>query len=630
MIVYPKRAPRTLSEEHHRQLEGSAIAREVHEERAYRTVARAEVPPDFRGYQRRAGLLVPLFSPDGTTTGYQLRPDNPRKDKRDKAIKYETPAGARIIADVHPSMLGALSDPSIPLWITEGVKCGDALTSRGRCTISLIGVWMFRKPGSAELLECFDHVALRGRRVYVVFDSDVMRKPEVALALERLVGDLEDRGARVLVVYLPDAPGGGKLGVDDALARGVTTVEQLEEIARPFTPSDAAHERMSRDARLRERIAELRRAWDAEPHKGIGGHTRREVRRAMIAQAARSGKAVAGGVRVEIAQRTLAERAGVSHKAIKTALRNLTAGGLVRRDDSEPRAEDAPAAYILLTPGGEGRARGTHKGETGRGGNETRHSREAENCRGYDPRGYPMRALVEIKRLRWPYVARVWTEDGYQHEYVDRLGKIAGRVLEALISAGGHAGVAELAEAVGHARPRDLRRRQLAKLEAAELAHVEGETVILAEDWPEKLGIARELGREYETEKLTRERHARQRAAYREYRERGETLDRDELARMRRERERDRRAAREARRQRARDLDRELRPNYWNWRKRDHLSRAGADGFLRELAPESEPEPPEPARKLPPMVDGIYQHGALCDCEWCSDSPEPSYARAAG
>jgi hypothetical protein len=38
----------------------------------------------------------------------------------------------------------------------------------------------------------------------------------------------------------------------------------------------------------------------------------------------------------------------------------------------------------------------------------------------------------------------------------------------------------------------------------------------------------------------------------------------------------------------------------------------------------------EPERRPPPKVDGIYQHGALCDCPWCSEAPQPSYAKVAG
>src|SRR5215207_9414168 len=72
-----------LSDKHREMLEvGSAIAPEIIGARGYRTVRRADVPVDFAGYQRRNGLVMPLYSPDGITTGYQLRPDRPRRDER--------------------------------------------------------------------------------------------------------------------------------------------------------------------------------------------------------------------------------------------------------------------------------------------------------------------------------------------------------------------------------------------------------------------------------------------------------------------------------------------------------------------------------------------------------------------
>jgi len=61
----------------------------------------------------------------------------------------------------------------------------------------------------------------------VIFDSDVTTNPKVQAALESLVGFLRDRGARVQVIYLPDAPGGGKQGADDFLVAGGT----LQELA---------------------------------------------------------------------------------------------------------------------------------------------------------------------------------------------------------------------------------------------------------------------------------------------------------------------------------------------------------------------------------------------------------------
>jgi hypothetical protein len=68
------------SPEHRRMLfEESGIDPGVAAERGYYTArSRAEIPEAFGIYQRRLGLVVPMYSPDGVTRGWQLRPDKPR------------------------------------------------------------------------------------------------------------------------------------------------------------------------------------------------------------------------------------------------------------------------------------------------------------------------------------------------------------------------------------------------------------------------------------------------------------------------------------------------------------------------------------------------------------------------
>jgi hypothetical protein len=190
-----------LSAEHRRDhIKASSISDAVTEGRGYWTASsRAGVPDIFPNYQRRRGLVIPTYSPSGSTS-YQLRPDAPRK-RNGKVRRYEQPAGVGCILDVHPYNMEAIRDPGVRLWVTEGCKKGDSLTSRGECAISLSGVWNWQRDG--EPLPCWEHVALDGREVYVVFDSDVTTKAEVQLALERLVAFLEGRGATVRVVYLP-------------------------------------------------------------------------------------------------------------------------------------------------------------------------------------------------------------------------------------------------------------------------------------------------------------------------------------------------------------------------------------------------------------------------------------------
>ncbi len=188
-----------LLKHHEKMLIGSGITPEVLEERGYRSIEKkAEL--EERGFskpQRRVpALLIPIYGPTGEITAYQLRPDEPRADKKGRMIKYETPSGARMSLDVHPFDRGKLDDPSTPLFITEGVKKGDALISQGLCAVALLGVWNWRgtnERGGKTVLAEWDYVALNDREVYIVFDSDITLKPEVHAAMLRLKNFLEGR-----------------------------------------------------------------------------------------------------------------------------------------------------------------------------------------------------------------------------------------------------------------------------------------------------------------------------------------------------------------------------------------------------------------------------------------------------
>jgi hypothetical protein len=136
---------KVLASHHETMLrEESAITQEVIEARGYRTVeTKSELQRlGFSNSQRNVpGILIPVYSPTGEIATYQYRPDLPRIDKDGKSVKYETPSGSRLVLDVHPFARERLGNPSVPLFITEGIKKGDALVSRGLCAVALLGVW---------------------------------------------------------------------------------------------------------------------------------------------------------------------------------------------------------------------------------------------------------------------------------------------------------------------------------------------------------------------------------------------------------------------------------------------------------------------------------------------------------
>ncbi len=217
----------------------SGLTEAVIRDRGYQTITNRLVLAKHgfgRDQQRTPGLLIPLWGVNGTQRGWQLRPDTPRETKAGRVRKYELPAGSRMMLDCHPSRQADVANPQIPCWVTEGVKKADALTSVGELCLGLMGVWNWRGKniyGGLTALPDWEHVALNGRTIYIVFDNDVARKPEVLQALRRLFRWLEFRKAHPRVVWLPVRD--DKLGVDDALVEGLT-VADLQAGSTASTP----------------------------------------------------------------------------------------------------------------------------------------------------------------------------------------------------------------------------------------------------------------------------------------------------------------------------------------------------------------------------------------------------------
>lgn len=245
-----------LLPQHARLLALSAISPEVARERGYRSStsedelrALAFAPSQLKV----PGLLIPIHSVDGRVALHQFRPDTPR-ERDGKPVKYETVAGARMCLDAHPRVRPELGDPGTPLLITEGIRKADAAISIGIPCLGLLGVFNWRGKnghGATAALGDWESIALRGRELFICFDSDVSQKPTVAKALERLKAFLESRGARASVIYLADGAGGAKVGLDDFLATGATRDELFalaeQEVRRPESVVSAADESSYRE-----------------------------------------------------------------------------------------------------------------------------------------------------------------------------------------------------------------------------------------------------------------------------------------------------------------------------------------------------------------------------------------------
>lgn len=208
-------------------------------------------------------LWLPKWSPAGVRNAGQIKPWRPVPNREGKPMKYASARGGTGL-DVHPrwsadrgqvdpTLVPFIQDPSVPLWITEGVKKADSLTSRGVVTVGLDGVFNWRN--SHGTLGDWEDVKLRGREVYIAFDADTTTKPAVQQAMIRLGRWLKHKGvAKVWYLVVPAAHGGiPTKGVDDFFAAG-GTVPELERAATPTPPRAESTEDRFTDSALAERV----------------------------------------------------------------------------------------------------------------------------------------------------------------------------------------------------------------------------------------------------------------------------------------------------------------------------------------------------------------------------------------
>jgi hypothetical protein len=531
-----------LSPKHRAMLEvESGIDPGVVVERGVRTIDRGrELPTGFSPRQRRlgSGLLFTVHRPSGETA-YSFRPDTPDKPGR----RYEQPSkrcgGPGNVLDIHPSLRQLISDTSVPVIYVEGIKKADAIVTAARAAgaeilvVAISGVWNFLSDGKPipDLLE----IPVEGREVWIVFDSDVLANPGVQGAAVRLAETEIGRGASVRLAYLPDAPDGSKVGVDDFLVSGNTYVE-LRMTMRAYDPGDFESLRLTRDEKLRASVRYLWRRWregDWMHFVGAGdkgnwqrGHTARDTMEALIWLAGRSGKLDSSGLVVEGGLRRLSELAAKTAPSVGAAMKHLEADGQIEILPATDKAK--PRRYRLLVP-----SAALYSMES----DATRERLSRENpptCKGLR---YP-----SAPRLRWsspvkpgylvrrvePATGRTLTEAVGENvfippdhrPYAKRLGPHRCAVLDALEAAGGEMHLKDLCEALHRKRPWDVRRRLLKPLEKAGVIECEGDVIRLLADWLASLETWREKDGEMEQAERQVKRHRTDGERYRMHLER--------------------------------------------------------------------------------------------------------------
>lgn len=189
-----------------------------------------------------AGVLIPNVPPGSDyIREYRLRRDHPDIENG-KPKRYLAPPGrGNLLYFAIGTELGWLSDPQMPVIITEGefkTIALDRLARDGVATgqlprflaIGLSGVWNWKgtigKTNDADghrvdvkgTIPDLDRILWDDRRVLILFDADLEEKDSVRVARAMLTRELRSRSAQVSWFRWPeDRPAEAK-GIDDLLA----------------------------------------------------------------------------------------------------------------------------------------------------------------------------------------------------------------------------------------------------------------------------------------------------------------------------------------------------------------------------------------------------------------------------
>ena len=165
---------------------------------------------------------------------YKLFSSEPILDKDGHEIKYYQPKGEANRLYIPERVRAILSDPSVPLHITEGEKKILKENQEELYCIGLGGLWGWAD-GSEEknLIPDFNLIQWKGREVYLDPDNDFLKpdrrgeKKNTGQAVKELGHRLIDRGAKPFVTYLPE---GAEKGVDDYLCKH--TVDEYKALKK--------------------------------------------------------------------------------------------------------------------------------------------------------------------------------------------------------------------------------------------------------------------------------------------------------------------------------------------------------------------------------------------------------------
>jgi len=218
----------SLHPEHLADLRRSGLDDETIAAAGIRSLAPAEFPRYLSpglAPKTESCYLIPYPDADGF---YRVKLFPAVQDGDGHHIRYYQPAGTTPRLYVPSLARAALTDPSVPLLVTEGEKKALKGDQEDFACIAIGGLWNWLFAGNP--VSDLDRADWYERKVLLVPDSDVWTRPDLLNAVYALGKELEVRGGKPNVVKFPTGAGGKKVGLDDYLCGH--SVAQFEAVPK--------------------------------------------------------------------------------------------------------------------------------------------------------------------------------------------------------------------------------------------------------------------------------------------------------------------------------------------------------------------------------------------------------------
>jgi len=177
-------APLTITQRKDQYREERGISRERFDIAGIQEVDKRQARA--MGYRDEAGIVVPYFHPltSELLETQRIRYFDPPLVEG-KPRRYQQLRGTPVEAYFDPNVEWEpiFKNPKIDLYITEGEMKAIAANQHGYVTIAIGGVDSF---GGETLTPLLQKIKWKGRRVYIVYDSDAATKENVLRAERRL------------------------------------------------------------------------------------------------------------------------------------------------------------------------------------------------------------------------------------------------------------------------------------------------------------------------------------------------------------------------------------------------------------------------------------------------------------